>query len=97
MYSALESMLEVLLAGYTTDVGHAHKLLHACAWSQSLIHLNSLVLESFADSKLLDYSDPGQLTLRINRTLGVSRYIWHRPNNCTNARGLQRRGQGTYG
>ena len=90
-------MLEVLLAGYTTDIGHAHQFLHAHAWSQSLIHLSLLVLESFADSKLLEYSDPGQLTFRINRTLGVSRYIRHRPNNYTNARGLQRQGQGTYG
>ena len=90
-------MLEVLLAGYTTDVGHAHQLLHARAWSQSLIHLSLLVLESFADSKLLDYPDPGQQTFRINRTLGVSHYIRHKPNSYTNARGLQRRGQGTYG
>ena len=44
--------------------------------------LCSLVLESFADSKLLDFSDLGQLTFRINRTLGVSRYIRHRPNMC---------------
>ena len=43
--------------------------------------LCSLVLESFADSKLLDFSDPGQLTFCINRTLGVSRYIRHKPNN----------------
>ena len=43
--------------------------------------LCSLVLESFADSKLLDFSDLGQLTFRINRTLGVSRYIRHRPNS----------------
>ena len=42
-----------------------------------------LVLASFADSNLLDFSDPGQLTLCINRTLGVSRYIRHRPNSYT--------------
>ena len=48
------------------------------------------------DSKLLDFSDPGQLTFRINRMLGVSCYIRHRPNSYTHARGLQRRGQGTY-
>ena len=58
--------------------------------------LCSPVLASFADSKLLD---PGQLTLRINRTLGVSHYIWHsyRPNNYTHVRGLRRWGQGMYG
>ena len=33
-----------------------------------------LVFASFADSKLLDFFDPGQLTFRINRTLGVSHY-----------------------
>ena len=38
------------------------------------------VLASFADSKLLDFSDPGQLTLHINRTLCVSRYIQDSPN-----------------
>ena len=36
----------------------------------------SLVLESFADSKLLDFSDPSQLAFHINRMLGVSRYIY---------------------
>ena len=56
-----------------------------------------LVLESFADSKLLDFSDLGQLTFRINRTLGVSRYIRYRPNSYTHSRELRRRGQGTYG
>ena len=30
---------------------------------------------TFADSKLLEFSDPSQLTLRINRMLGVLRYI----------------------
>ena len=50
--------------------------------------LCSLVLASYADSKLLDFSDPGQLTLRINRMLGVSRYIRHRPNSYTHAQGL---------
>ena len=59
--------------------------------------LCSLVLESFADSKLLDFSDLGQLTFRINRMLGVLRYIRHRPNSYTHAQGLRRRGQGTYG
>ena len=54
----------------------------------------SLVLESFADSKLLDFSDTGQLTFRINRTLGVSWYIRHRPNSYTHVRGLQGRSQG---
>ena len=58
---------------------------------------SSLVLESFADSKLLDFSDLSQLTFRINRTQGVSRYIRHRPYSYTHARGLRRRGQGTYG
>ena len=57
-----------------------------------------LVFGSFADSKLLDF---GQLTYRINRMLGVSRYdnihIWYRPNSYTHARGLLRQGQGTYG
>ena len=38
-----------------------------------------LVSRSFADSKLLDFSDPGQQAFRINRMLGVSRYIQHRP------------------
>ena len=33
-------------------------------------------MESFADSKLLDFSNPGQLTFRINRKLGVSCYIY---------------------
>ena len=33
-------MLEVLLAGFTTNVGHAHQLLHARVRSQSLIHLS---------------------------------------------------------
>ena len=55
-----------------------------------------LVLESFADSKLFDFSNLDQLTFHINRTLGVSGYIRHRPNSYTHARGLQRRGQGTY-
>ena len=59
--------------------------------------LCSLVLESFADSKLLDFSDPGQLIFRINRMLGVSRYVRHRPNSYTHARALRRRGQGTCG
>ena len=45
-----------------------------------------LVLESFADSKLLDFSDLGQLTFRINRTLGVSRYVRHTPNSYMHAR-----------
>ena len=54
-------------------------------------------LASFADSKLHDFSDPGQLALHINRTLGESRYIRHRPNSYMHARGLRRRGQGTYG
>ena len=31
-------MLEVYLAGYTIDIGHAHQLLHARAWYQSLMH-----------------------------------------------------------
>ena len=57
--------------------------------------LYSPVLASFADSKLLDFSDPGQLTLRINRTLCVSCYIRHRPNNFTHARGLRGWGLGT--
>ena len=48
-------------------------------------------------SKLLDFSDPGQLTLRINRTLGVLRYVRHRPNSHRHARGLRKRDQGTYG
>ena len=39
-----------------------------------------LVLESFADSKLLDFSDLSQLTFCINRTLGVSCNIQHKPN-----------------
>ena len=30
---------------------------------------------NFADSKLLDFSDPSQLTLHINRTLGVVLYM----------------------
>ena len=51
-----------------------------------------LVLESFADSKLLDFSDLGQLTFRINRTLGVSRYIRHRRNSYRHARGLHYEG-----
>ena len=38
-----------------------------------------------------------ELIFRINRTLGVLRYIGHRPNSYTHARGLQRQGQGTYG
>ena len=59
--------------------------------------LFAIVLESFADSKLLDFSDLGQLTFRTNRTLGVSRYIRHRPNSYTYVRRLQRRCQGTYG
>ena len=54
-------------------------------------------LESFADSKLLDFSDLGQLTFRMNRTLGVSCYIRHKPNSYTHARGLRRRVQGPYG
>ena len=43
---------------------------------------------NFADSKLLDFSDLSQLTFRINRTLGVSCYIRHRPNSYTHVQGL---------
>ena len=49
-------MLEVLLAGYTTDVGHAHQLLHARAWSQSLIHLSILPVQSTSLYTLQAYS-----------------------------------------
>ena len=31
--------------------------------------IENTFLESFADSKFLDFSDPGQLAFRINRTL----------------------------
>jgi hypothetical protein len=47
MYSVLEVFLasvflaSVFLASYTTDVDHAHSLLHARVWSQSLMHLSS--------------------------------------------------------
>ena len=58
--------------------------------SQKMLY--SPVLASFADSKLLDFSDPDQPTLCINRMLCVSRYIRHRPNNYTHARGLHGRG-----
>ena len=47
-----------------------------------------------ADSKLLDFSDHGQLTLRISRMLGVLCYTRHRPNSYTHARVLRRRGLG---
>ena len=46
---------------------------------------------SKVSSKLLDFSDLGQLTFCINRTLGVSCYIRRRPNSYTHARGLRRR------
>ena len=44
----------------------------------------------FADSKLLEFSDLGQLTLRINRMLGVLRYIQQRLNTYMHTQGLRR-------
>ena len=63
-------------------------MLQGSLWcSKLMICVDFVEKESFDDSNLLDFSDPGQLTFCINRTLGVSHYMYirHRPNSYTHA------------